>query len=87
MITMNTDKITCDEVLNYVCENLDEDLHSPKCRLIKSHLNECPDCAVYLKSLKNTINLYKRYPLPKPSGVANRKIEEFILQDKKSRRS
>lgn len=75
---MNSKKITCNQVLNHICENLDEEINSPTCLSIKFHLNECPDCAVYLKSLKNTINLYKNYPLPKPSGTANRKIEEFL---------
>lgn len=78
---MTTDKITCDQVLNHLCENLDEDLNSPACQSVKSHLNECPHCARYLKSLKDTIHLYKKYPSPKPSGAANRKIEEFLSKN------
>jgi len=84
---MSTDKITCNDVLNHICDNLDEDMDSPTCRAIKSHIAECPDCAVYLKSMKNTIHLYKRYPLPKPSGAANRRIEDFILKNEISRRN
>ena len=84
---MSTDKITCNDVLNHVCENLDEDLQSPTCRSIRSHLNDCAECADYLKSLKTTIELFKKYPLPKPTGAANRKIEEFIEKNKISHRT
>jgi predicted anti-sigma-YlaC factor YlaD len=79
---MSNKKIPCNDVLNHICENLDEDLQSPTCRSIKSHLEECPECVVYLKRLKNTINLYRNYPSPKPSGTANRNIERFLLKIK-----
>ncbi|RPI06835.1 MAG: hypothetical protein EHM64_01420 [Ignavibacteriae bacterium] len=56
--------IRCTEVAKYVCENLDEQIDSPLCRKIKKHLQECPDCAAQLRSLKNTVGLYRRYPAP-----------------------
>lgn len=75
---MNDPKIYCEEVHKHICDNLDEELHSPNCKAIKLHLMECPDCDSYLKSLKATINLYKEYPSPLLSERAKRSIEEHI---------
>lgn len=77
---MNEQNISCEKVLEHICDNLDEELNSPNCEAIRLHLNECPDCFSYLKSLKATINLYKEYPSPHPSESAKRSIEEIILK-------
>ncbi len=52
---------TCSEVIKNICENLGEDNNSPNCIAIKEHLNNCPNCKSYLKSLELTIELYKSY--------------------------
>lgn len=75
---MTEKKISCDEVHEHLCVNLDEDLNSPDCRAVKLHLNECPDCAAYLKSLKNTIHLYQKYPSPRPSSSPKNAIDAII---------
>jgi predicted anti-sigma-YlaC factor YlaD len=75
---MNEKQLPCDEVLDYICDNLDEDLHSPKCKQIKSHLDDCPDCRLYLESLKETIHLYRDYPAPPLSDSARKSIESFV---------
>ena len=50
----------CKNIYHHICENLDADINSPKCKAIKKHLDECPDCSAYLDSLKKTIVLYRR---------------------------
>ncbi len=77
---MSDQNILCEDVLEHICVNLDEELNSPNCEQIRVHINECPDCYAYLKSLKTTINLYKDYPSPCPSESAKRSIEESILK-------
>jgi RNA polymerase sigma factor (sigma-70 family) len=47
----------CDTVYLHICDHLDEDIASPRCRQIKQHLDECPNCRAYLDSLKKTIVL------------------------------
>lgn len=64
---MKSRKPHCRDVFRHICGNLDEDLNSRKCRSIKKHLQGCPDCRGYLDSLKETILLYRRYPVPKRS--------------------
>lgn len=55
------EKILCKEVMNHICDSLGEDLDSPKCTSIKTHLEECPNCQKYFKSIESTIQFYKKY--------------------------
>lgn len=55
----------CTEVYLFICDNLDQDIHSPRCRLILKHLESCTDCSAYLASLKKTVVLYKSMPAPR----------------------
>ncbi len=62
----------------HLCENLDEDLDSAKCREIKKHLQGCPDCQAYLDSLKKTVALYRMSPTPGVSQALHRKLVKVI---------
>jgi anti-sigma factor RsiW len=64
----------CDRAYLHICDNLDENLHSPRCREIKAHLRECPDCQAYLDSLKKTIALYKAMPEPSVPTRVHREL-------------
>lgn len=64
----------CDRAYLHICDNLDENLNSPRCREIKAHLRECPDCQAYLDSLKKTIALYKAMPEPSVPARVHRKL-------------
>jgi predicted anti-sigma-YlaC factor YlaD len=68
----------CKRVYRYICENLDADINSPKCRAIKKHLDACPDCSAYLDSLKKTILLYKNEPGPRVSALQHRRLVKAI---------
>jgi anti-sigma factor RsiW len=62
--------MNCKQVYRHICENLDENIHSARCRAIRRHLVSCPDCGAYLDSIKKTIALYKSIPTPKvPSAI------------------
>jgi hypothetical protein len=60
-LNMSEHKINCKEVMAHICDNLGEDLNSPKCVAIKEHLENCPSCSSYLKSIDTTIKFYKKY--------------------------
>jgi anti-sigma factor RsiW len=64
----------CDAVYLHICDSLDENLASPRCRAIKKHLEQCPECQAYLASLKTTIALYKAAPVPRIPAEAHRKL-------------
>ena len=66
-------KLHCNEVAKYVCENLDEQLNSPTCRAIKKHLQTCPKCSKELLELKKVISLYRKESVPRiPKGIQKR---------------
>jgi hypothetical protein len=74
MKTKTVNKLHCSEVAKYVCENLDEQLNSRKCRAIKMHLQTCPKCAKQLDSLKKTVFLYRNCPAPGVSVQTHKKL-------------
>lgn len=55
----------CKEVYLHICENLNQDLDSPRCRTIRKHLQTCPDCSAYLDSVTKTVQLYRTAPAPR----------------------
>jgi hypothetical protein len=71
---MRARKAVTQHIFRHLCENLDQNLNSPRCREIKKHLEGCFDCNAYLASLKKTIALYRRYPIPALSAGAERKL-------------
>ena len=77
-------KLRCTEIAKYVCENLDEQLNSRKCREIKKHLQSCPKCTKQLDSLKKTVFLYRNCHTPSLSKQDHEKLLAVLsLKSKK----
>ena len=55
---MKMKKEQCNKILQFICINLDENIHSKRCAEIKKHIEECTDCSAYLHTLKQTIAFY-----------------------------
>jgi len=72
---------SCRHVYQHICDHLDEDLSSARCRRIRQHLEACPDCAAYLDSLKRTILLYRSAPTPAVPPVVHRALAKAIQQE------
>ena len=70
--------IRCSEVASYVCENLTEGLNSPRCRALKKHLAECPNCTAYLDSLRKTVRLFKTVGDPRLPGNVRKHLHSVI---------
>lgn len=68
----------CKDVYRYICENLDADMKSARCRAIKQHLNSCTDCEAYLDSLKKTILLYKNESEPTIPTRTKQRLHKII---------
>lgn len=71
------EKVSCKEVMSYVCECLAEDISSDRCLALKEHLEECADCKQYLKSVELTIDCYKNYNAELPKNV-HKKLMNFL---------
>ncbi len=70
----------CRSVHRYVCENLDENINSARCRAIRKHLQTCPDCTAYLDSIKKTVLLYRTMSKSGPSASSHRVLLRSIDQ-------
>jgi hypothetical protein len=77
----------CKEAYLHICDNLDEEIDSPRCREIRAHLKVCPDCSTFLSTLKTTVGLYRAMPQPKlPRGAHGRLLHALALEEQKPRR-
>ncbi|MCX6150479.1 MAG: hypothetical protein NTX22_08165 [Ignavibacteriales bacterium] len=73
--------ITCKEVMSHICDNLGEQLNSPRCVAIKNHLDSCSACQSYFKSVETTIDFYKKYNVNLPDEAHNRLISFLGLKE------
>ncbi|HKI77566.1 MAG TPA: zf-HC2 domain-containing protein [Ignavibacteriaceae bacterium] len=78
---MNESNVTCKEVMNHICDSLGEDLDSPKCVAIKSHLSECSNCRNYFTSVEKTIKFYQMYNLDVPEESHKRLMKKLGLDE------
>ena len=78
MKTKSVSKLRCNEVAKYVCENLDEQLNSRKCRVIRKHLLTCPKCSKDLIDMKKVIALYRKESVPHIPKAIQKRLLTFI---------
>lgn len=78
---MGNNKIECKDVMHHICDNLGEELDSPKCIEIKDHLESCDNCQKYYKSVDTTINLYKKYNVEVTDEMHNRLMDFLGLKE------
>ncbi len=77
----NNHKPTCKDVMNHICDNLGEDLDSPKCTEIKTHLEHCGKCQKYYKSIQLTIQTYRTYEVKITEDVHDNLMKFLGLDD------
>jgi hypothetical protein len=71
---MKKKTVRCHDVLCHICEELDTRLSSAKCRALKRHIQQCPNCTAYLDSLRKTITLYSSAPNPRLPGKVRKEL-------------
>jgi hypothetical protein len=70
-------KLRCDQVVNYVCDDIEVSRSSPVCRQIREHLANCPDCSKYVQSLRKTVKLYQTYEVTVPHDLHERVMQSL----------
>ena len=78
--------LSCGDVYEHLCDNLDSKLDSESCRRIKAHMQGCKNCSAMLDSLKKTIHLYKQYPAPVLPEKTRKKLFAVIQMKKTKKR-
>jgi len=75
------EKVSCEDVMKYVCECLAQDTSSDRCKALKHHLDNCDSCLNYFKSVQLTIDCYQKYNVEIPED-AHKKLMDFLnLED------
>lgn len=72
----------CNELIEQLGEYLDTDEKTDLCRAIEQHMSVCPDCQVYVDTVKKTIVLYQadRQLIETPATV-NSRLESTLAQE------
>ena len=78
---MKKEIITCKEVMKHDCESLGENLNDEKCLDVKKHLDACPNCREYFKSVEITIECYRKYNVEVPEEAHNRLMKMLGLEE------
>ena len=73
-------EVTCKDVMKYVCQCLAKDVSSARCIELKEHLDKCPTCQDYLKSVEVTIDCYQKYNVEMPKDT-HKKLMSFLNLD------
>lgn len=73
------------KILDELCNYLGQDVDHPMCKELLQHVNECPDCRIYLDTIKMTVSLYRKTyePSPVPSDVKEKLFKTLKLKQSK----
>lgn len=76
------------DTLEKLCDDLSTDIDGELCDEVKEHLEECPECRVYVDTLKQTVYLYRGdYEQDNgiPDDVSDRLFKVLNLDDIRER--
>jgi anti-sigma factor (TIGR02949 family) len=74
----------CREAIDQVVQYLDSEAAADLCRRLEEHLAGCPECRVYVDTVKKTILLYRsETPLDCPEEVRARLHAALSFEYKK----
>ncbi len=73
-----------DKFLKLVEDQLGKDFGSDIIEEVAHHMEDCPDCKIYVDSVNQTIRLYRETEdqLPIPGGVTDRLFKLLDLKEK-----
>jgi hypothetical protein len=72
--------MTCKRVTFLIIDYLIEELSNESTMIFEEHLNNCPDCTVFLSTYKKTIRATKSLPCENiPADVENR-VRKFLRE-------
>lgn len=73
-------KRNCVKVLERLSAYLDNELSGDICSEIRAHLGDCPNCEVFLDSLRQTVRLCQQRPSPPLSEKDRAALRRQILK-------
>jgi len=73
-------KAHCIKVLQRLSAYLDDELSVSICKEIRKHMGACPNCEVFVTSLRQTISLCRCADVPSLSPAAKARLRREILR-------
>lgn len=70
----------CLNILKQLSAYLDDDLSDDVCTEIRKHIGACPNCEVFVESLRHTIHLCQRHPTHSLTTAERDKLRRQILK-------
>ncbi|HXX74941.1 MAG TPA: zf-HC2 domain-containing protein [Nitrospiraceae bacterium] len=70
----------CLHILQRLSAYIDDELASNVCDEIRRHLGTCPNCEVFVESLRHTVALCRHRPIPALSPADRQAMRENILR-------
>ncbi len=73
-------KAQCIKVLRRLSAYLDDELSVSICKEIRKHMGACPNCEVFVTSLRQTLSLCRCAVVPSLSPAAKARLRREILR-------
>ena len=70
----------CLQILQRLSAYIDDELASNVCEEIRRHIGACPNCEVFVESLRHTVSLCRHRPSPVLSPTDRQALRENILR-------
>ncbi len=73
------------KIIDELCNYLGQDLNHPMCKELLQHVQECPDCRIYIDTIKMTVSLYRQKSenQPVPQKVTAQLFKKLNLPNNK----
>ena len=69
----------CLDLLRQLSAYIDDELPSDICREIRRHLGACPNCEIFIASLRQTVTLCRHRPAPTLTSIDRANMRRAIL--------
>lgn len=78
-------KSRCLNILRQLSAYIDDELAGDICHEIRRHLGACPNCEVFVSSLRQTVSLCRHSPAPSLSTADRAMMRQKILRAAETR--
>jgi anti-sigma factor RsiW len=75
----------CLDILRELSAYIDDELSEDLCQEIRRHLGDCPNCEVFVASLRQTLSLCRHHPTPTLTSTERARMREAILKSAEAR--
>ncbi|HKJ69765.1 MAG TPA: hypothetical protein VKA68_17545 [bacterium] len=79
-----TRELSHKETFHKLCDDLSTDIDAELCDEVKEHIKDCPDCKIYVDTLRQTVYLYRGEQEQEegiPAEVSDRLFKVLKLDD------